>query len=70
MSRNEEGILARRRLMHGNDREKSAAAAFELGVYYSDQLGGEVEAELCFRHAIAMNHPAISPPALLCTITC
>jgi tetratricopeptide (TPR) repeat protein len=65
MSRNEEGILARRRLMHGNDREKSAAAAFELGVYYSDQLGGEVEAELCFRHAIAMNHPAISPPALL-----
>ncbi len=65
MSGNEEGIQARRRLMAGDDREKSAAAAFELGVYYMGRPGEEEEAELCFRHAIATKHPAISPAALL-----
>jgi tetratricopeptide (TPR) repeat protein len=65
MNGNEEGIQARRRLMAGDDREKSAAAAFELGIYYTGQPGGVEEAELCFRHAIATKHPAISPAALL-----
>ncbi len=65
MSRNEEGNQARRRLMAGDDPEKAAAAAFELGVYYMDEAGGEEEAELCIRSAIATNHPLVLPAALL-----
>jgi len=65
MNSNEEGIQFRRRLMTGDDLDKSAVAAFELGVYYMDQPGGDEEAESCFRHAIAVRHPIVTPDALL-----
>lgn len=51
--------------MAGDDPEKSAIAALELGIYYADQPGGAEEAESCLRHAIAVGHPAVTPQALL-----
>lgn len=61
---NEEAIQARRRLMTGDDPEKAAAAAFELGVYYMSQLNGAAEAESCFRHAIEQQDPVVATAAL------
>jgi tetratricopeptide (TPR) repeat protein len=65
MSSNEEGIRTRRDLMAGDDSEKAAAAAYELGVYYMNSPEQHREAESCFRHAIGLKHPAVTPAALL-----
>lgn len=60
-----EGVRERRRLMTEGEPEQAAVAAFELGVYYMNSPDGMVEAESCFRQAIARDHPAVTPGAQL-----
>jgi len=64
MTNEPEGVSARRRMMNGDDRVKASAAAFELGVYFTE--GGEAgEAEACYRRSIELGHPQVVPAATL-----